>query len=142
MADEGVGVHLVEALRSRLEADRGDIDFVSLGTHAMRLLHEMEGRRRVYLIDCTYFDASPGTIRSFQPEEVNSLKCVANLSLHEGDLLQLLSLAQQLDIIPEKVIFFGVQPADVSMGEELSPTLQENLPRYIEYVTETLDQHR
>jgi Ni,Fe-hydrogenase maturation factor len=45
-----------------------------------------------------------------------------------------LKLAQALGVCPEEVEIIGIQPREISWGEELSPAVQASLPRVVEMV--------
>jgi len=130
MADEGVGVYLIE----RLQESAGDfpfVDFVDAGTGGLAVLHLLEGRRQAIVIDCAFMGEPPGTIRRFTPEEVRSTKVLAHQSLHEADLLRILDMARQLGQGPGTVVIFGIQPERVEPGLGLSRTLRERIDGYL-----------
>jgi hydrogenase maturation protease len=83
-------------------------------------------------------DEPPGTIRRFTPDEVDSRKRLAGLSLHEGDLLQTIRLSRRMGECPEEVVIFGIQPSDVSVGTDLSDTLKQRLSDYRDAVSREL----
>ena len=133
MADEGIGVHLVERLAERADA-YPEVDFIDGGTGGMSLLHRIEGRTRAILIDCALMGETPGTLRRFAPDEVRSTKVLAHQSLHEADLLRLLDLAEQLGQCPEQVVIFGIEPEVVEPRQGLSTVLVERTEHYLSEV--------
>ena len=138
MTDEGVGVVLVRRL-----ARHGDtypqVDFIDAGTGGMKLLYMLEGRCKAVLIDCAYMGAEPGTMRRFTLDQVLSTKSLADLSLHEGDVLQILRKAQQLDMCPAEVVLFGIEPERMAPGQELTPTVAAQLEAYCIEILAELD---
>jgi hydrogenase maturation protease len=138
MADEGIGVDLVERLAQ--EAARYPlVDFIDAGTGGMSVLHLIEGRRKAILIDCAYMDEAPGTIRRFTPDAVRSTKVLAHQSLHEADLLRILALAERLGQLPEKVTIFGIQPEVVQVGQGLSDVLLDRVNHYLVEIRSELE---
>ncbi|MFC1761828.1 hydrogenase maturation protease [Planctomycetota bacterium] len=133
MTDEGIGVVLVQRLAEQGDA-YPDVEFIDAGTSGMKLLHLLEGRAKAILIDCAYMDESPGTMRRFAYDDVESVKDLPDLSLHEGDLLQLLRLAKQLGTCPSEVIIFGIQPQELAPGHALTETLGVKLDRYCQEI--------
>ncbi len=130
MADEGIGVCLLERLRR--QADRyPEVEFIDAGTGGMSVLHWIEGRRKAVLIDCAFMGDAPGTIRRFTPDQVRSNKILAHQSLHEADLLHILALADRLGQGPEEVVIFGIEPAAVEPRHELSGLLVEKIEQYL-----------
>jgi len=43
-----------------------------------------------------------------------------------------LALAQALDILPEEVLFYGIEPESLQAGLELSPSVRVALPQMVE----------
>jgi hydrogenase maturation protease len=130
MADEGIGVYLVERLRASAD-DYPAVDFVDVGTGGLSILYHIEARRKAIVIDCAFMDEPPGTIRRFTPEEVQSTKVLAHQSLHEADLIQIIAMARQLGQAPDEIVIFGIQPERVEPGLGLSRTLTERIDEYI-----------
>lgn len=130
MADEGIGVHLIERL-ARSAEQWPEVDFVDAGTGGMAVLHLIEGRARAVFIDCAFMGQEPGTLRRFTPEEVRSTKVLAHQSLHDADLLRILSLAEQLGQCPERVAIFGIEPQVVELRQGISPVLLDATEHYL-----------
>jgi hydrogenase maturation protease len=137
MADEGIGVYLVERL-AEFAADRPDVEFVDAGTGGLAVLHQIEGRRKAIFIDCAYMGEEPGAIRRFVPEDVRSTKVLAHQSLHEADLLRIIDMAWQLGQAPEQIVIFGIQPERVEPDSGLSPVLMTRIEEYLAMVLQEL----
>ena len=138
MADEGVGVYLIERLAEQA-ARYGDVDFIDAGTGGMSVLHLIDGRDKAIFIDCAFMDEAPGTLRRFTPDEVRSAKVLAHQSLHEADLLHILTLAEQFGQCPEEVVLFGIQPEVVESRQEISKALLDNTEAYLRAILSELD---
>ncbi|HEC17629.1 MAG TPA: hydrogenase maturation protease [Sedimenticola sp.] len=135
MSDEGIGVRLAAEMESRRLAPPG-VDVLDLGTAGLGVLHAIRGQQKAVFVDCALMGSEPGTMRRFTPEEVVSQKVRTGLSLHEGDLLQTLELARRLGECPGEIVIFGVEPASLAPGLELSPRLQSRLDQYLEILAE------
>jgi hydrogenase maturation protease len=134
MTDEGIGVLLVQKLTQKIEqsaASSQDVEFHDGGTGGMNLLYKIENREKVILIDCAKMGEKPGTLRRFTPDQVRTIKQLGHFSLHEIDILKLLDLAAQLDSAPKQVVIFGIEPASLDLGNNLSPTLQSQFDNYL-----------
>jgi hydrogenase maturation protease len=137
MADEGIGVHLVERLLE--SADRYPaVDFIDAGTGGLPILYQIEGRRKAIVIDCAFMDEPPGTIRRFTPDEVESRKVLAHQSLHEADLMKIIAIARDLGQAPEEIVIFGIQPERIEPGLGLSRTLRDRINEYISAILHEL----
>jgi len=137
MADEGIGVYLVERLLESADKYPG-VDFVDAGTGGFSILYHIEDRRKAIVIDCAFMDEPPGTVKHFTPEEVQSVKVLAHQSLHEADLMQIIAMARQLGQAPDEIVIFGIQPQRVEPGLGLSRTLTERIDEYISMIQHEL----
>ena len=133
MADEGIGVYLVERLLESA-AEYPAVDFVDAGTGGLSILYQIEGRRKAVVIDCAFMDEAPGAIRRFTPDEVRSTKVLAHQSLHEADLMGIIAMARQLGPAPDEIVIFGIQPERVEFSQGLSRTLTERIDEYISMI--------
>jgi hydrogenase maturation protease len=130
MADEGIGVYLLERLAEQA-AQYDDVDFIDAGTGGMSVLHLIDGRAKAVFIDCAFMDEEPGTLRRFTPEDVRSTKVLAHQSLHDADLLHILTLAEQFGQRPDDVVIFGIQPKVVESRQEISKALVDRTEEYL-----------
>ncbi len=137
MADEGIGVYLIERLRESASAYPA-VDFIDAGTGGLSILYLIEGRRKAIVIDCAFMDEPPGTIRRFTPDQVQSTKVLAHQSLHEADLMQIIALAGELGQAPGAIVIFGIQPQRVEPGLGLSRTLTERIDDYLSTIRQEL----
>ncbi len=137
MADEGIGTALVDELLKM--AQNGDlpsenIEYYDGGCGGMYLLHTIAERKKAILIDCCLMGTTPGTIRRFTPDDVNSVKQMAHLSLHEVDILKVIELARAIDQCPDEIVIFGIEPVKIESQMHLNETLQKRIPEYIEII--------
>ena len=134
MADEGIGTMLADELtklaaEGKLPSD--DVEYYDGGTGGMYLLHTIADRKKAILIDCCLMGTEPGTIRRFTPDDVNSVKQMAHLSLHEVDILQVIEMAKQIGQCPDKIVIFGIEPVAITMQMHLNEAIQSKIPDYI-----------
>ncbi|MFO7769137.1 MAG: hydrogenase maturation protease [bacterium] len=138
MGDEGVGPAVVEAFL----ASRGPsplVEAVDAGTGGMSLLYAMEGRSAAILVDCARMGESPGTMRRFTPEDVRSAKELPGISLHEGDLLDLVHLGERLEMLPSRLVILGVEPSWIGPGGTLSPVVRSAVPSCVRMLCDEVD---
>ncbi len=137
MQDEGIGVRIVEKLAQH-DGLPDDVEAIELGVGGFLLLHELEGRQRVLIVDCARMGAEPGTLRGFRPEEARSVKVLPRMSLHEGDVLETLALAESLGQCLPDVRVYGIEPESVEPGRDLTPTLESRLDEYVAQILSDL----
>ena len=137
LRDEGVGVHVISALRDRELPD--DVELWDGGTASFDLLDTLAGRRQVIIIDAVRTGSEPGTIFRFTPEDISASREQVT-SLHQVGLLEALTVAEHLlDSAPQEVIILGIEPKEINWGLELSPEVEAAVPKVIELVMEELD---
>lgn len=137
LRDEGVGVHVISALRGRELPD--DVELWDGGTASFDLLDTLAGRRQVIIIDAVRTGSEPGTIFRFTPEDI-SVSREQVTSLHQVGLLETLDLVDHLlDSAPEEVIILGIEPKEIGWGLELSAEVEAALPKVIELIMSELD---
>ena len=129
MRDDGVGVHILNRVRETA-SEFPDVDLVDAGSAPMKVVHALAGRECALLIDCARMGEPPGTMKRFRPHEVVSRKKLVGISIHEGDLLAVLKMSQQLGELPKTTVVFAVEPAEIAPGEALSSVLAERIEEY------------
>jgi hydrogenase maturation protease len=136
LADEGVGIHAIQALSER--ALPKDVELVDAGTTTLNLLPYLQEARRVIVIDSIKAGGSPGDIYRCQPEDL-----VANrdqpMSLHQVDFVQLLQMADRLGYGVGPAVIYGVEPGEISWSMELSPSVAAKMPRLLELVVAEIE---
>lgn len=140
MQDEGVGVRVVQELARRSLPE--GVELCDGATAGLDLLDILAGRRKVIVIDAVRCDAQPGTILRIEIDDLTFKPGVA-ISLHEFGLIATLRAGRLLGCLPEHMVLYGVRPAHLDMGLELSSQVADVIPRLIEQViaevTETRD---
>jgi len=148
--DDGVGSYAIEMLVEALlptgcsqSADRNlppGIQVQDAGLPGWGLPSWLEGWNSVFLVDAVEMGQEPGSWRKFYPEDVQYGLDDETLSLHQPDLACGLALAQALNMLPEHLVIYGIQPADTSPGAPLSPRVSACLPELIEQILYDLGQ--
>lgn len=122
LCDEGVGVHVARALAQRSLPP--DVAVVEAGTAFLDVLPDIEKADRILLIDAMEGGGAPGSVYRMPFDQCLHPEMLA--SLHGFDLSRVLYMAGS-DRRPE-VTVFGVEPARIEWGVELSETVQRSIP--------------
>lgn len=130
--DDGVGVRLAQMLAKESWPD--DVEMVDGGTPGLGLIPLLEGRQRVILVDAADIGQPPGTFRRFTLEDVVLTGAELHLAIHAAGLREALLLATALKMVPDQVVIFGVQPANIDWRNRLSPPVEAALPELISAV--------
>jgi hydrogenase maturation protease len=134
MGDEGAGIHAAHKLRQEFKRD--DCDVIDGGVPSISLLHMIEGRAFVIIIDCAEFGGKAGEIITFTPDQIKREKNSV-ISLHGSDLLSTLDVGATLGLTMPPVWIIGIQPVKIEMSRELSPEVRaaiDRIPKVIENI--------
>ena len=132
LCDEGVGVHVARALAQRDLPP--DVAVVEAGTAFLDVLPDIEKADRILLIDAMEGGGAPGSVYRMPFDQCLHPEMLA--SLHGFDLSRVLFMAGS-DRAPE-VTVFGVEPARIEWGTELSPVIRKVLPAVEEAILNEL----
>lgn len=132
LADEGVGIVAMEALAARY-GKREDMEFLDGGTLSFTLAVPISECDALLVIDAAELGAAPGTVRSFEGEEMDRfLGENRKSSVHEVGLLDLRSVSLLTGHWPARRALVAIQPARVDWGETLTPAVAAVLPQICE----------
>jgi len=133
LSDEGVGVHVANKL---MEMDLpSGVEVIEGGTDGFRLMNVVMGADRVVVVDAVKGGGEPGSIYRFDIDDVPSSPESYKTSVHQIGILEVIHLSEFIGKPPETTII-GVEPKSLDMSMELSPEVQDKVPRIIELVLE------
>ncbi len=128
LADEGIGIVAMRELEAQFGA-REDMEFLDGGTLSFTLAVPISECTALLVIDAAELCAAPGTVRSFEGEDMDRyLGANRKSSVHEVGLLDLMSISRLTGHWPERRALIGIQPALVDWGETLTPAVATALP--------------
>jgi hydrogenase maturation protease len=136
LRDEGVGVRVVERLRERYEFPPG-VRVLDGGTLGLDLLSYVEAAGRLLILDAVDLGAEPGTIAHLEGEDIPAFLSV-KISPHQMGLSDLLAATRLRDVYPEEVVLWGVQPAAIDVGLELSPVVAAQVDVLVDHAVAEL----
>jgi hydrogenase maturation protease len=121
--DDGLGACAVQMLAN--EVLPAGVQIEELGTPGWGLVNFLQGWQRVILIDAVCMGEEPGTWRRLEKDDIQLVASDQVRSLHEPGLAESLSLAQTLGLLPDEIVLYGVEPACIQPGGELSPAVRQ-----------------
>jgi hydrogenase maturation protease len=139
--DDGVGVRLIDELRSVAEHDPTALPaatrLVDGGTLGLDLLPTFEGARSLLLLDAVDLDQPAGTVSVLRGDDILTAGgtwggCIP------GGVGELLSVARLMGWLPEPVALVGIQVDDTTYGEGLSARVAAALPGAVETARDEL----
>lgn len=136
LKDEGVGVHVAEALQQINIDDTVDLQIIDGGT-SPDVIFSLEEVNKLIIIDAVKGNCEPGTVYRFRPDDLPQENAGFN-SLHEISFSQSLQIMGQLGLRPDDVIIFGIEPKDIDWGLEPSEELKHSIPDIVKLVLEEI----
>lgn len=127
MGDEGVGVHVAEALLKRPLPEH--VDVLDGGTGGFHLLEYFELYNTVILVDATLGDYPIGTIRLIKPKFAHDFPMA--MSTHDIGLKDMVGALQLLGTMPEIHLFVVSIESLQQQGIELTQEISDVLPKLI-----------
>lgn len=91
------------------------------------------------IIDTIQTSEPPGTIFRLTPANIRSYLKGEHYSLHQTGIPDLLRIAEAIGQPVPEVVIFALQPADISIGTELSPIIEEKIPELIQCVLKEIE---
>jgi len=136
LADEGVGVHVVEALGKEYVPPY--LELVDAGTALMDVLGSLKGYERIFLVDALRAGGTPGSVYrlAFAELKQRAERGQLTMSLHQSGLLEAAALARMQGIDPDSITIIAVEPASMEPSIELSERVSRRLPDVCHLVME------
>ena len=130
--DEGLGVYALKALETYLKenvADSlpSDLEFIDGGVLGLNLLPWVEEASYLLVLDAINARKEPGTLIELKRDEI-PLYTGIKLSDHQITFQEVLGLANFRGKLPEHLHMIGIQPADISIGVDMSPEVAATMP--------------
>jgi hydrogenase maturation protease len=130
MGDEGIGVHVAEALLEMPLPPH--VDVLDGGTGGFHLLEYFELYKTVIIIDATLGDHPIGTIRLIKPKFAHDFPKA--MSTHDIGLKDMMGALQLLGRMPEMHLFVVSIESLQQQGIELTPEIKKIIPALIDEV--------
>jgi hydrogenase maturation protease len=142
LGDEGAGVYVVRALQEQY-ADLADVEFLDGGTLSFTLAGPIEDADSLIVIDATQLQASPGTVRVFEAEDMDRfLGSHRKSSVHEVSLMDLMAIARLVEALPARRALIGIQPEYLDWSDALTPTVARAIPMASDLAMELIGKWR
>ncbi|MGQ9826169.1 MAG: hydrogenase maturation protease [Desulfotomaculales bacterium] len=135
-ADDGLGVRVVRELGGRKWPPGAFL--LEAGTAVLDCLEEISRSRFVVAVDAVRGGGRPGTVYRFTVEELGFPEqtwCDA----HSFFLPGVVALARKMTGLPQSVVIYGVEPADLSLGDRLSAPVRKVFSRVVQLVSREIN---
>lgn len=125
--DDGVGPILIRHLWEQGMPD--GVRLVDGGTAGMDVAFQMRGAQRVVIVDASATGSAPGTVFRVPGAELEELPPLQGLHTHSFRWDHAIAFARWAlgDACPSDITVFLVEAANVAMGVDLSPPVEESM---------------
>ncbi len=96
-------------------------------------------RGYLLIVDAVQTDKEAGTLLRLEGDEVPAFLSM-KISPHQIGIPDMLFAAKLKDLYPRNVVLFGVQPAVLDIGVELSPVIAPKVEVLVDRVVEQLEE--
>jgi hydrogenase maturation protease len=90
------------------------------------------------VVDATSSGAKPGTIIRLDVAATAVRSSLFRYSSHAFGLAEAIELARALGQLPRRLLVFGIEGADFTMGEGLSPEVNAAVPTVVAAITDEM----
>jgi len=125
-SDDGVGVFIVSAIKKR-----GHISTILVEVSIENYIPKINSLSPdiLIIVDCVDFNKKPGYADIIPVEQINEF----NISSHN------ISLKRVSEFLKMEVYVLGIQPADLSVSENLTQLVRESADRIIKIINEIVE---
>jgi hydrogenase maturation protease len=125
--DEGLGVQALALLDTQL-GDKKGFELLDGGVLGLNLLMIVEECSHLLILDAVNVGKPAGTVVELGKEQI-PLYAGIKLSQHQITFQEVLGLANIRGNLPVYLHLIGIQPENISVGLELSPIVEKELPQ-------------
>ncbi len=136
LSDEGAGLRVVERLVTTYELPK-EVQVLDGGTLGLDLLYYLEGVENLLIIDAVEMQKEPGALLRLANDEVPAFLAV-KMSPHQVGVPDMLCAAKLKGIYPRNLVLWGVQPATLEVGLELSPPVAAQIDTLVQNAVDEL----
>jgi len=138
MGDEGAGVAVIGELASKTDPDV--VELIDAGTAFLAVVQDLKDYEKIIIVDTARGGGPPGTVYRFGINDIRGEETF--ISLHDIGVVDSLKLERLVGMVPEDIVFFGIEPERVELSMELSPAVKEKLEYAADRILEEIEQTR
>ncbi len=130
--DDGVGKAVLDTLQKLPEYKNAT--FFDAGTDALSLIDHCSKDGFNVIIDAAKMGKSPGEVIAIPPDKAKLIIQWDHLSIHGFGLAETFRMAEQIGLLPEKLLIIGIEPEDIKINIGLSETVVNAIPKAINLI--------
>jgi len=136
--DDGVGTAVLTLL-SAYPIIPPEVVLQDGGTPGLETVLLLEGYEKVIIIDAADMGLEPGEWRRFSSAKLAAQEANLTGTLHQAGLAEALELADALNMLPDEVIIFGIQPGVIGWEPGLSDGVETAVSEVCKAVIEEIN---
>lgn len=136
LQDEGLGVRAVERLKDRYVLPE-HVQALDGGTLGLDLLPYIAGATDLLILDAVDVDRAPGTVVRLVGDSIPAALSL-KMSMHQVGVQELLGASRLRGILPRNVVVWGMQPAALDWGLDLTEPIKSELDKLVTKAAEEL----
>ena len=140
LQDDGFGPHAIARLQAEYEIGN-NAELLDLGTPGLDFVDYLAGRDLLIILDALFSGGAPGTILTFDRQQLRERLPKVRLSAHQPCLQETLFTAETGGVCPPEVLLVGVVGSCFDVSPELGPEVAAAMTRALELIADILRQH-
>jgi len=132
MGDEGAGVEVIKQLEKRGCA--GDVELIDAGTAFFSIVSDLNRFDKLIIVDVAKGGKKPGTVYRLKMDDIRSGG--SSISLHDMGVVESLKLESLVGMVPEEIVFFGIEPKNVELTMEISLPVKRKIAYVVDKIIE------
>ncbi len=134
--DDALGLLCVRKLSELIDQD---IDIVENLGEGSSLINQWAPSDNVILVDAIHSDRQAGYIHRFEALHQDFPAAISLNSSHAFSISEAINLAKKLDVLPNKLLVYGIEGAAYNQGQGLSDEVTSALPLLIKELQQEIN---
>lgn len=135
LGDEGVGVHVVQAIAADRPPLPAGTQVVDGGTLGLELLPVVSDADALILVDAADLGQEPGAVNVVSGDSLRA-RLAGHVSPHQAGAGDLIAAARLMGVLPGRMAMVGIQPGSLEPAVTLSQPVEAAVPRAVGIVCE------
>lgn len=131
--DDALGPYVLETLKARYEFPES-VQLFDAGTPGLDLTLFLEGVDALIVVDALNLKGAPGTVKTYQRDQLVEGALPIVMSPHEPTLREALMRLKLMGKLPTSVLLVGTIPENLKTGIGLSDPVKASVPQVVEHV--------
>jgi hydrogenase maturation protease len=135
-SDDFVGIMTVREIKEQM---RPEAQIIEESGEGSKLMEAWNDAKAVVLIDAISSHATPGTISRIDLNEMTIPKNMRLFTTHAFGVAQAVELARGIGSMPAKIILFGIEGKNFSLGFSVSSEVRSSMKRFEQMIIDELN---